>query len=192
MSPPPKPYEPDNKLTLAFLKCDQLPSEAKKKRGTYEDVLHGLFEPLLPKRLSLETVAYDAIKRELPSESIARRVGHCRHYSGVRPSNGREGSESGQFGASGGGLFQLPRSVLTLHLIFTGEKELEDIDAIVISGSFEDDAHTDTTWILRLAGFLIMVKDNYPRIRIIGICFGLQIIARAFGPAKIVKNEKGW
>ncbi|CDZ96750.1 Predicted glutamine synthetase [Phaffia rhodozyma] len=72
------------------------------------------------------------------------------------------------------------------------EAELDQIDAIVISGSFEDDADKDTTWILRLAGFLIRVKDDYPRIRMIGICFGLQIIARAFGPSLIEKNEKGW
>lgn len=127
----------------------------------------------------------------------ARPVGHCRRSIGVRPvfrpPNAGRGSKTGS-SAQAAVVFPAssPRSTLNLHLMSTGEKELEDIDAIVISGSFEDDAHTDTTWILRLAGFLIMVKDNYPRIRIIGICFGLQIIARAFGPAKIVKNEKGW
>lgn len=50
----------------------------------------------------------------------------------------------------------------------------------------------DQTWILRLAGFLIGVNDRWPGIRIIGICFGLQIIARAFGCAVIHKNNKGW
>ncbi|KAL7409180.1 class I glutamine amidotransferase-like protein [Mrakia frigida] len=72
------------------------------------------------------------------------------------------------------------------------EAELERIDAIVISGSFEEDADVDAQWILRLAGFLIRVKDDLPRIRIVGICFGLQVIARAFGPEGIVKNPKGW
>lgn len=50
----------------------------------------------------------------------------------------------------------------------------------------------DATWILRLAGFLIGVADAKPRIRILGICFGLQILARAFGPSQIIKNPKGW
>lgn len=43
-----------------------------------------------------------------------------------------------------------------------------------------------------LAGYLIGVSDNYSHIRIIGICFGLQVIARAFGPETIVENPKGW
>jgi GMP synthase-like glutamine amidotransferase len=72
------------------------------------------------------------------------------------------------------------------------DSDLENIDALVISGSFEDDADHDVTWILRLAGFLIKVHDDFPRIRILGICFGLQILARAFGPSPIVQNEKGW
>jgi GMP synthase-like glutamine amidotransferase len=75
---------------------------------------------------------------------------------------------------------------------YPSDADLENIDALVISGSFEDDADNDSTWILRLAGFLIRVADDMPRIRILGICFGLQIIARAFGPSPIVKNEKGW
>lgn len=68
MDPPPQPQEPDNKLTIAFLKCDMLPEEAKRKGLKYEDVIHNLFEPMLPKRLKLETRTYDAVARHLPSE----------------------------------------------------------------------------------------------------------------------------
>lgn len=37
-----------------------------------------------------------------------------------------------------------------------------------------------------------VVQDEYPKTRIIGICFGLQVIARAFGPSTIKENPKGW
>jgi GMP synthase-like glutamine amidotransferase len=54
-----------------------------------------------------------------------------------------------------------------------------------------DDAHEDKPWILTLAKFIHHIHDAYPRIRIIGICFGHQIIARAFG-ARVVPNPAGW
>lgn len=95
-SQPPTPLPPSNKLVVGFLKCDKIPHESRKKHGTYEEVLHNLFEPMLPSRLTLETRTFDAVKRELPSE-----------------------------------------------------KELDELDALVISGSFEDDAHGDEQWVLR-------------------------------------------
>ncbi|WVQ99799.1 hypothetical protein IAU59_006941 [Kwoniella sp. CBS 9459] len=132
--------EPSGKLTVAFFKCDSLEKESIEKHGEYQDVIHNLFEPLLPEHLKLETLPYDVLeKREYPTD-----------------------------------------------------EELEKIDAIIISGSFEDEAHSDTRWILKLAGYLIKIYDEHPRIRILGICFGLQVIARAFGPSPIKQNPKGW
>lgn len=132
--------KPSGILNLAFFKCDSLEKESIEKHGEYQDVIHNLFEPLLPEHLKLETKSYDVLdKREYPTDD-----------------------------------------------------ELKDIDAIIISGSFEDDAHEDAIWILKLAGFLIKIHDDFPRIRMIGICFGLQVLARAFGPSKIEPNPKGW
>jgi hypothetical protein len=210
--------EPSQELTIAFFKADKIPQESKEEMGSYEgqpltlpfllvqfslsqdplpscstllysppspslmtDVVHNLFEPMLPEHLTLKILPYDVVNaRAYPTEA-----------------------------------------------------ELANIDAIVISGSFEDEAHEDTVMILRLAGFLIGIRDksvplrplcrpfplgavplvdsetqrwsadlswincsipfpSWPRIRIIGICFGLQILARAFGPAKITENDKGW
>jgi hypothetical protein len=68
MTPPPQPRDPDNKLTIAFLKCDMLPDAVKKTGVNYEDVIDSLFKPMLPKRLSLETKTYNAVARHLPSE----------------------------------------------------------------------------------------------------------------------------
>ena len=151
---------PSGKVTVVFLKCDKIPEEASEAHGEYQDVLHNLFEPLLPehRELELETLSYDVVhKREYPKENVLQRA-----------------------------------------------------DAVVVSGSFEDDAHADAMWILKLAGFLIKLhvsrnsdsqaednalkgfQDEYPKTRIIGICFGLQVIARAFGPSTIEKNPKGW
>jgi hypothetical protein len=93
------------KLTLAFFKCDSLEKQSVEKHGEYQDVIHNLFEPMLPSHLKLETKSYDVLdKREYPKDD-----------------------------------------------------ELDHIDAIIISGSFEDDAHKDTMWILKLAGFLIKI-----------------------------------
>ncbi|KAJ9122523.1 hypothetical protein QFC22_001952 [Naganishia vaughanmartiniae] len=137
---------PSGQVTIAFLKCDKVPEEAKEAHGEYQDVLHNLFEPLIPEdsNLELETLSYDVVhRREYPKDDV-----------------------------------------------------LAKTDAIVVSGSFEDEAHADAMWILKLAGFLIKkihrVKDEFPKTRIIGICFGLQVIARAFGPSTIKENPKGW
>ena len=66
-------------------------------------------------------------------------------------------------------------------------EELRTIDAVIISGSFADSSIVDKSmwdlfknvnfltnllvWVLRLCGFLIMLHDDFPHIRQIGICF---------------------
>lgn len=114
-----KSKEPTGILSIAILKCDQLHPDSQPLKGTYEDVLHNLFEPILGSaapHLTLKTTAYDVVdKREYPSE-----------------------------------------------------KELEGVDCVLITGSFEaESVGDDEPWILRLAGFLIQVNDSFPRIRMI-------------------------
>ncbi|KAK8843924.1 hypothetical protein IAR55_006716 [Kwoniella newhampshirensis] len=139
MPSPSNHSRPPGKLTLAFFKCDSLAKESIEEHGEYQDVVHNLFDPLLPDHLHLEILTYDVLnKREYPKDN-----------------------------------------------------ELDKIDAIIVSGSFEDEAHSDSIWILKLAGYLIKIFDEYPRIRLLGICFGLQVIARAFGPCQIKENPKG-
>lgn len=99
--------KPSGKVTIVFLKCDKVPEEAKEAHGEYQDVLHNLFEPMMPKdrKLELETLTYDVVhKREYPKDDVLART-----------------------------------------------------DAVIVSGSFEDEAHADTMWILKLAGFLIKI-----------------------------------
>ncbi|KAL1953312.1 hypothetical protein VTO42DRAFT_3019 [Malbranchea cinnamomea] len=66
---------------------------------------------------------------------------------------------------------------------------LDDVDGILLTGSKHTAFHNDL-WILRLVEFTkkVLAQD---RVRMVGICFGHQIIARALG-AKLGSNEKGW
>jgi len=66
---------------------------------------------------------------------------------------------------------------------------LQDIDAILITGS-KHDSFADDSWILRLIEFVKDVVED-GRVRIVGVCFGHQILGRALG-AKVGRSEKGW
>jgi GMP synthase-like glutamine amidotransferase len=68
---------------------------------------------------------------------------------------------------------------------------LADVDAVVVSGSFVADAWVHTPWISRLAGYIVYLHDVWPQIRLCGICFGHQVIARAFG-SDVGPMEAGW
>jgi len=74
---------------------------------------------------------------------------------------------------------------------YPSRKQLESVDCVCISGSFVEDAYADTAWMARLGGFMVYLHDEHPRIRQIGICFGHQVIARAWG-AKVEPNKLGW
>jgi hypothetical protein len=66
---------------------------------------------------------------------------------------------------------------------------LEDIDAILVSGSKYNSFDNDP-WILKLVAFVQGVLQQR-RVRIIGVCFGHQIVGRAMG-AKVARSEGGW
>lgn len=52
-------------------------------------------------------------------------------------------------------------------------------------------AYAPLPWIPPLLEFVARVTNDYPKTRILGICFGHQIVARALG-GHCVPNEKGW
>lgn len=168
------PTQPDQKsegsqvLTIAFLKCDKIPIGARIEHGSYE----GELETFLLSFLSSPRSSSSPSPSLPPPPDVLHNL-----LEPLLPPH-------------------LDLETLTYEVVhkrsYPTEAELSRIDAIVISGSFEEDADVDAQWILRLAGFLIRVKDDLPRIRIVGICFGLQVIARAFGPKGITQNPKGW
>jgi len=66
---------------------------------------------------------------------------------------------------------------------------LEDIDAILITGS-KHNSFDNTPWIIKLVDFVAKVLAQ-DRVRIIGVCFGHQIVGRAMG-VRVDRSDAGW
>ncbi|CAG8506303.1 9249_t:CDS:2, partial [Dentiscutata heterogama] len=73
------------------------------------------------------------------------------------------------------------------NMEFPEEDDLLKTDGIIITGS----AYDDIPWINRLTDFTKLIIDKHQHIKLIGICFGHQIIARAAG-GQVIKNPLGW
>jgi GMP synthase-like glutamine amidotransferase len=63
----------------------------------------------------------------------------------------------------------------------------EDFDAHIVTGSSAG-VYDDLPWIEPLKGFLREAKG---KAALVGVCFGHQIMAEAFG-GKVVQSDKGW
>jgi GMP synthase-like glutamine amidotransferase len=68
--------------------------------------------------------------------------------------------------------------------------DLSSIDAILITGS-RANAFDDTPWIVRLTNYVREVLETQSRVRVVGVCFGHQIVARAMG-VKVDRSPVGW
>jgi GMP synthase-like glutamine amidotransferase len=66
--------------------------------------------------------------------------------------------------------------------------DLAGLDAILLTGS-RYSAYEDAVWILKLVDFTR--KAIEVGVKVVGICFGHQIVARALG-VQVAPNEKGW
>jgi len=77
--------------------------------------------------------------------------------------------------------------------VFKGELPAQDsvreYDAFIITGSSAS-AYDDVEWIKSFIEFLKKVHFS-TEIKVVGICFGFQILAQALGGV-VVKNELGW
>ena len=80
---------------------------------------------------------------------------------------------------------------ISIYEVVTAQNypSLEDIDAILITGS-KYDAFDNVPWIIKLVEFTKRVLEQR-RVRVIGVCFGHQIVGRALG-AKVDRSDKGW
>ncbi len=74
--------------------------------------------------------------------------------------------------------------------VYEGEypQDIHQCSAYIITGS-KFSAYDNEGWIKKLSNFI--VELNKHKIKLIGICFGHQIIARALG-GRIEKSQKGW
>ena len=61
-----------------------------------------------------------------------------------------------------------------------------ECDAYIITGSAAG-VYDDLPWIAPLKAFLVEAKDQ----PLVGVCFGHQIMAEAFG-GRVLKSDKGW
>ena len=83
---------------------------------------------------------------------------------------------------------------ITAHDVVLGDPataypDPETIDAVLITGS-RHSAYAEDDWIVRLTAFTRRLLDEN-RVRVIGVCFGHQIVARALG-AKVATSPYGW
>jgi len=63
----------------------------------------------------------------------------------------------------------------------------EDCDAYLVTGSSAG-VYDDLPWIAPLKAFLVAARGRAP---LVGVCFGHQVMAEAFG-GKVIKSPKGW
>jgi GMP synthase-like glutamine amidotransferase len=68
--------------------------------------------------------------------------------------------------------------------------DLDSIDAVLITGS-KHSAYLDDEWIVKLVAFTRKALATNGRVKVVGICFGHQIVGRALG-VKVDRNDKGW
>lgn len=89
-------------------------------------------------------------------------------------------------------LFQsiAPKMTFTVFNVIEGElpKDVHAADAYLITGS-KYGVNDDYPWIASLAEFVRVLYAT--RKKVIGICFGHQLIAKALG-GKVIKSPQGW
>jgi len=69
-------------------------------------------------------------------------------------------------------------------------ENVDDYHGILISGSAAS-AYENLEWINKLVSYVASVAKEHPKVKLIGICFGHQIIARALG-GECVPNGGNW
>lgn len=69
--------------------------------------------------------------------------------------------------------------------------DVDAYDSVIVSGSAHG-VNDGDTWILKLAGFLHDTATRHPKVKLIGICFGHQIISHAVFGLPVKPNPQGW
>ncbi|KAL4948183.1 class I glutamine amidotransferase-like protein [Aspergillus filifer] len=86
-----------------------------------------------------------------------------------------------------------PKTVLDISAYDVVTKQeypdLESVDAVLLTGS-KHNSFEDHPWILKLVEFTQKALEH-PTVKLLGICFGHQIIGRALG-VEVGRNSAGW
>ncbi|KAG0147427.1 hypothetical protein CROQUDRAFT_42858 [Cronartium quercuum f. sp. fusiforme G11] len=70
------------------------------------------------------------------------------------------------------------------------EDHLNSSNGLLVTGSTAS-AFDDIPWITSLKDFCSQMPESFPHLKLFGICFGHQIVSRAFG-SLVEKNPLGW
>ncbi|KAF8066792.1 class I glutamine amidotransferase-like protein [Lyophyllum atratum] len=73
------------------------------------------------------------------------------------------------------------------NMEYPTDDQLDSYDGIMYTGSAAA-AYENLEWINKLIAFTARVANDKPRIKLIGICFGHQVIARALGGETVPNN----
>jgi len=74
---------------------------------------------------------------------------------------------------------------------YPSEEDESNAIGVMITGSVSS-AYEKQSWILDLTSYIHSLPNRHPSLKIIGICFGHQIIGNAFSESGTALNEKGW
>ncbi len=83
-----------------------------------------------------------------------------------------------------------PDLILVTYEVVDGEypADLDEVDAYIITGS-KLSVYDDVPWVRRLKGFVVQLHEA--KKKLIGICFGHQMVAEALG-GKTLPADSGW
>lgn len=156
---------PEKRITLLVLLADTPIESVRRKLGyqSYHDVFCSLFQR------SLDTVDDSSVELVVKSYDV---VNEPWEY----PSEQDLATASGVL-ITGSGKDNFP----------PGQSNETEIMQTCSAAS----AYENIPWINRLVDFTSQIPVQYPHLKLIGICYGHQIIARAFG-GTVEKNKKGW
>ncbi|GAA6030830.1 hypothetical protein JCM8097_008897 [Rhodosporidiobolus ruineniae] len=150
-------------LLLLILLADTPIPPVREQYGTYHDIFASLFR---------SSLAIAKVEGASPHDAD----GHEKKLESGRASPGRYRLTIESWDAVEQ---QLP-----------SEERLKEADAVLITGSASN-AHDDLPWITSLISLVSRLPDLNPSLKIFGICFGHQVVSRAFG-GKCERNDKGW
>jgi GMP synthase-like glutamine amidotransferase len=72
-------------------------------------------------------------------------------------------------------------------ILITGSRTLFALSRLIVGHS----AYDDNLWVHNLCAYVKRIYEEFPSKKIIGICFGHQIVAQALG-GKVELNPNGW